>query len=111
MNSITLVGRLTADPTTRQAGDQTVVRFRLAVENRAEQPPTFVDVDSWGGQGDTVARYLTRGRLVAVAGRLSHSEWADDDGQRHERHYVTAASVDFLDRPNGRAAGTPPAAA
>ena len=111
MNSVILVGRPTADPTTRQAGDHAVVRFRLAVENRAEQAPTYVDVDSWGGHCDAVARYLTQGRLVAVAGRLSQSEWADDDGRRHERHYVTAASVDFLDRPDGRGARTAPAGA
>lgn len=103
MNTVTLVGRLATNPLARLVGKQPVVRFRLAIEVRGEHDPTVVDVDVWGNQGAAVERYLTRGRLVAVAGRLTSSVWRDGVSNRRHHVYVTAQSVDFLDkpRPNG----------
>ena len=45
MNTVTLVGRLDTEPVLRLVGKQSVVRIRLAVDGRAEQAPTLVDVD------------------------------------------------------------------
>lgn len=103
MNTVTLVGRLDADPVPRLVGKQPVVRVRLAIESRGERNPTVVDVDVWGNQGAAVERYLCRGRLVAVVGRLTSSVWRDGVSNRRHHVYVTAQSVDFLDkpRPNG----------
>lgn len=103
MNTVTLVGRLATNPLARLVGNQPVVRIRLAVEARGERNPTIVDVDVWGNQGAAVERYLSRGRLVAVVGRLTSSVWRDGVSNRRQHVYVTAQSVDFLDkpRPNG----------
>jgi len=54
---------------------------------------------TWNNLASTVIRYLTKGRQVAVTGRLSHDEWTTSDGERRSRLYVTARSIDFLDRP------------
>jgi single-strand DNA-binding protein len=106
MNTVTLVGRLESDPVSRMVGKQPVVRVRLAVETRADRDATLVDVDVWGNQGAAVARYLTRGRLVAVAGRLASSLWRDGVSNRRRHVYVIAQTVDFLDKPRGNGAPT-----
>jgi single-strand DNA-binding protein len=98
MNSVAVTGRLTADPVMKRADTQEVTRFRIAIDN-GPNPATYVDCEAWGRLGTAVATHLRKARLVAVSGTLRQAEWTDAEGQRHERHYVTAASVDFLDRP------------
>jgi single-strand DNA-binding protein len=98
MNSVAVTGRLTADPVTKRADTQEVTRFRIAIDN-GPNPATYVDCEAWGRLGTAVATHLRKARLVAVSGTLRQAEWTDGDGQRHERHYLTAAAVDFLDRP------------
>jgi single-strand DNA-binding protein len=99
VNTVMLVGRLDTDPVSRFVGKQSVVRIRLALENRAERTPVTVDVDVWGNQGAAVARYLSRGRLVGVVGRLGSSTWRDGVSNRRQHVFVIAQSVDFLDKP------------
>ena len=53
----------------------------------------------FGRQAETCAQYLTKGRKVAVNGRLAHSEWTAEDGSRRQRLEVIANTVEFLDRP------------
>ena len=104
MNSIQLIGRLTADPELRFTnGGTATCTIRLAVPRRkkdgVEPAPVYVDVVTFGPQAEAVANYMAKGRRVAVVGRLSHQEWTDDDGDKHSRLQVLANSVDFLDRP------------
>lgn len=46
------------------------------------------------------ADHLTKGRLVGISGRLDHSEWTDDQGERHSRYKIVATTIDFLGRPD-----------
>ena len=108
MNNVSITGRLTTDPTTKEAGAQEVTRFRIAIDN-GPNPATYVDCEAWGRLGAAIAAHVCKGRLVAVTGTLRQAEWADGDGQRHERHYVSATYVDFLDRPTS-VQSAPPAA-
>jgi len=99
MNTITITGRLTREPELRTAGTSTVCDLRVAVDS-PDDHPTFVTVAVWGAEADNITRYLTKGRLVGITGRLSHDEWATDSGERRSRLYVTAVKVDFLDSPH-----------
>jgi single-strand DNA-binding protein len=104
MNSITLTGRLTADPEVKSTSQKReVVQFRLAVGRRRsrgeDRGAVFVDVVAFDGLAKSVAEYLTGGRKVAVAGRLELDEWETDAGERRQRHKVVADQVEFLDRP------------
>jgi single-strand DNA-binding protein len=109
MNSINLVGRLTRDPDSRSsAGGTNIAGMRLAIPHRPkngeQQDPVYVDVTAFGALADNCAKYLAKGRRVAVAGRLEYSEWTDNDGAKHSKHEVIADQVDFLDAPqNGTA--------
>jgi len=109
MNSITLTGRLTADPDVRDTdAGMAISQFRLAVQRRRsrdgeDRGAVYIDVVCFGGLAGSVAEYLEKGRQVAVTGRLEHDEWEADDGTRRSRHKVVADEVEFLGgrRPEG----------
>lgn len=98
MNSVTLLGRLTRDPEVRhpEALDgRAVCELRIAVPNGGEKPPTFIDVSTFDRQAEACAKYLTKGRQVAVDGRLIYREWEAEDGSRRSAHSVIGR-VEFL---------------
>ena len=114
MNSINLVGRLTRDPELDETkGGTPVCRIRLAVPRRRkdgkDQGAVFVNVIVYGGQANAVADHMTKGRQVAVSGRLEFREWPASDGEARSLHEVVADHVGFLGSPptNGEAAGEP----
>jgi single-strand DNA-binding protein len=67
----------------------------------AQQEVTFVEVTVWGRQAETVASYLTKGRAVAVEGRLQLDTWQTEGGERRSRLKVVAQRVTFLSWANG----------
>lgn len=100
MNSVQLIGRLTRDPDADQtAGGTPVTTFRLAIDRLGRNGADFVTVKTWERLAEAAAEHLTRGRRVAVQGRLAHEEWVGSDGHRAERLTVVADRVEFLDAP------------
>lgn len=103
INSVVLVGRMTADPEARytQAGD-CVVEFTLAVD----RPFTFGDnkktdffrVVAWKKTAEFVSQYCKKGRLLAVDGILIQNQWTDESGSRKSNIKVQADQVKALDR-------------
>jgi single-strand DNA-binding protein len=99
MNTITLVARLTKDPEMRStASGSTVCSMRVAVNRVGQDGADYVDVTTFGKLAGSCAEYLTKGRRVAINGRLHYSEWTSDAGPR-SKHEVVANSVEFLDGP------------
>jgi len=104
-NRITLVGRLTRDPELRYTPNgAAVTTLRLAVNERyrdrngqPQEENLFIDVTVWGAQAETVTRYLRKGRLVLVDGRLRMETWQDRDGNNRTTYRVVARQVRFLD--------------
>ena len=87
-----MVGNLTADPILKQLDDdRKVCQLRLAVNDQKDQPPMFIDIATFGAQADACAKYLTKGRAIAVTGRLVYREW-DDNGTRRSRTTSSDAS-------------------
>jgi single-strand DNA-binding protein len=100
VNSVTLVGNLTADPVLKQLDEnRTVCDMRIAVNDQKDQPPMFIDVAAFGSQADACAKYLTKGRAIAVTGRLVYREWVADDGTRRSKHQVIGR-VQFGGKPD-----------
>ena len=95
MNNITLVGRLTADPDLSAPKGNPIYRFRIAVD-RPSEGADFINIVSFGSRGENDAKWLTKGRLVAITGRLHHNTWTDTDGTNRERYEVVAANVSYL---------------
>ncbi len=104
MNRVSIVGRLTRDPEIRYASDNqlAITRFTVAVDRvfKKEGQPTadFLPVVVFGRSAENCHKYLGKGRLVAVAGRLQSRTWDDQEGKRRYSYDIIADEVNFLDR-------------
>ena len=105
INRVILTGNLTADPElSTLASGTSVCRLRLAVNRRYKdqssgewvEKPNYFDIKVWGAQGENCAQYLSKGRPVAVDGRLEWSEWESQDGGKRSKVEVVADTVQFL---------------
>ena len=104
INVVCITGNLTKDPELRQVGGGTsVCKLRVAVNSRRKDQsgewvdkPNYFDVTVWGAQGENCATYLTKGRPVAVEGRLEWREWDAQDGGKRQAVEIIANSVQFL---------------
>jgi single-strand DNA-binding protein len=108
LNRIVLVGRLTKDPELRYtpANGVAVTSFTLAVNRRFKsqgQPDAdFVPIVVWKQQAENCAKYLGKGSLVGVDGRLQIRSYEDREGQRRTIAEVVADSVQFLESAKDR---------
>ncbi|MDF2519758.1 MAG: single stranded DNA-binding protein [Clostridia bacterium] len=104
MNKVSLVGRLTKDPDVRYtANNQTpVAKFTIAVNRMFKQEgqpdADFIPIVVWGKPAENCGKYIGKGRLVAVAGRIQTRSWDDQEGKRHFTTEVIADEVHFLDK-------------
>lgn len=105
MNKVLLMGNLTRDPELRNTSSgQAVANFGLAMNRRFRtsqgedrEETCFVDIEAWGRQGETCARYLRKGSPALVEGRLRYDQWEDrESGQKRSRLLVRANRVQFL---------------
>jgi single-strand DNA-binding protein len=100
----TIVGRLTRDPELKQLPSGTsLCKLGVAVNSSVKdssgqwvEKPNFFDVTVWGQQGENCARYLSKGRQVAVDGRLNYDAWEAQDGSKRSRVDIIADTVMFL---------------
>ena len=99
MNSVALIGRLTADPTTHAGERHESATFRLAVPRPGSDGADFIDIVCFDKLAATCAEYLTKGREVAVVGRLHLNEWTGREGERRSKVQVVAEAVQFLGSP------------
>jgi single-strand DNA-binding protein len=105
LNRVILIGRLTRDPELRTTNTgKSVVSFSIAVQKRTKpQDPNQPDADffrvtAWERTADYVSNYLTKGRLVAVDGRLETRKFTDNTGANREVVEIIADNVQGLDR-------------
>ena len=106
INRVVLTGNLTFDPELRSLPSGTsVCRLRVACNTRRknnatgewEDKPNYFDVTVWGAQGENCARYLSKGRPVAIDGRLEWREWQDkESGKNRSSIDIIAETVQFL---------------
>lgn len=105
INVVAITGNLTKDPELRSTpGGTAVCKLRVAVNSRRKDgqtgewvdKPNYFDVTVWGAQGENCANYLSKGRPVAVEGRLDWREWETQDGGKRQAVEIIANSVQFL---------------
>jgi single-strand DNA-binding protein len=105
INRVVLTGNLTTDPELRSlpGSGTSVCKLRVACNTRRkgasgdwEDKPNYFDVTVWGAQGENCARYLSKGRPVAIDGRLEWREWQDKDANKRQSVEIIADSVQFL---------------
>jgi single-strand DNA-binding protein len=107
INRVVLTGNLTADPDLRSLPSGTnVCNLRVASNTRRRDAstgewvdkPNYFDIVVWGAQGENCARYLTKGRPIAVDGHLDWREY-EAQGSRRQAVQIIADTVQFLGNP------------
>ncbi len=97
MNRVVLVGRLTRDPELRTTSSGTSqTRFTLAVNRRTagadgQREADFISCVAWRGTAEAIAKYLKKGRELAVEGRIQTGSYDAQDGTKR---YTTDVVVD-----------------
>jgi single-strand DNA-binding protein len=102
-NRVELIGRLGRDPEMRYTAEgHAVTTFSVATDRPARagaEPETdWHQVIAWRKLGEFAGEYLTKGRLVFVAGRLTYRSWEGKDGQKRRTAEVVASEIILLDR-------------
>ena len=104
INRVVLTGNLTTEPELRNLpSGMSVCKLRVACNTRRkgasgewEDKPNYFDVTVWGAQGENCARYLAKGRPVAIDGRLEWREWETENQGKRQAVDIVADSVQFL---------------
>lgn len=105
-NKVILMGNLTRDPEVRYTSSGTAIaklgmainRYWRNQDGQQQEETTFVDVDAFGRQAETIGQYLKKGRPIMVEGRLKLDQWDDKQtGQKRSKLGVTLENFQFLD--------------
>src|SRR5919202_292707 len=105
INRVVLTGNLTRDPELRSTpSGMPVCSLRIASNTRRKDnstgewvdKPNYFSVTVWGAQGENCARFLSKGRPVAIDGRLEWREWEEPEGHKRQAIDILAEAVQFL---------------
>lgn len=105
-NKVIIAGNLTRDPELRYTPKGTAVaRITLAVNRnyqdesgQRKEEVSFVDVEAWGRQAETVSQYMRKGRPLLVEGRLKQDTWEDKNTkQKQSKLKVVLEGFTFID--------------
>lgn len=102
LNSIILMGRLVRDPEVRAVGNgSNAANFTLAVERDyakdGQKETDFIDCAAFGKTADFISKYFTKGRMMAVSGRLQIRNWTDKEGNKRKSSEVIVNNAYFGD--------------
>lgn len=98
MNTVILMGRLTADPELKHtANDTAVTSFSIAVDRpmAKEKTADFINVSAWRKTAEFITKYFRKGSMIAIQGSLQTRRYEDKDGNKRTAYEVVANSVEF----------------
>lgn len=102
LNKVILIGRAAADPESRTTpSGQMVTNFRMATSRvwndrksgQKQEATEWHSVVAWAGLADVIQKYLKKGQLVEVEGRLQTRSWEGKDGQKRYRTEIVAENL------------------
>lgn len=114
LNKVLLMGNLTRDPELRVTPKGTpICQFSLAINRQfkmesgeTREEVIFVDIEAWGKQGETIAKYMTKGRPLYVEGRLKLDQWEDKNTkEKKSKMKVVLEQFQFLGDSRGGGGG------
>lgn len=104
LNHITIMGRFTRDPEYKTTGSGiSVVNFSLAVDrdftgkDGGEKETDFIDCVAWRKTAEFITKYMRKGSMAVVSGRLQVRSWTDNDGNRRRASEVVVDNIYFAD--------------
>jgi len=101
MNKYIAIGNLTKDPECRDAGNSKVCNFSIAINefyyvgSEKKQSTTYIDVETWSKQAENCTKFLSKGKKVAIEGKLKNNTW-EKNGQKYNKLLCVADRVHFL---------------
>ena len=96
MRTIQIVGRLTADPDFKVVGEKELCEFSVAVTDEFNRDHAhFYQVKAWGKRGEVIANNFTKGKEIALTGKLDHERW-ESEGKKRSKHVVNVDSFEFV---------------
>ena len=103
-NKVYLMGNLTRDPEMRTTPTGTsVCQFGMAVNRiynnssgERQEETTFVDIEAWGRQAETISKYVNKGNPLFVEGRLKLDTWENNEGEKRSRMKVVLENLQFI---------------
>jgi len=111
INTVTIIGRLTADAELRTTTNGSeVCNFSIAVNRKYKdvESVSFFSCVLWGKPAVALVQYLTKGKRIGVMGRLEQSRWQGQDGKTQSRVSIVGNQVQFLDSKKGDTNGPVP---
>ena len=100
-----VVGNLVRDPESKTtSNDNTVTKFTVAVSERKDDKPAFIEVVTWGKLAEMCAKWLTKGRQILAEGSLKQDSWEDKNGNKRSKLYINAFTIKFIG--TGKASST-----
>lgn len=115
INQCTIVGRLVADPETRQTQTgKSICSIRVAVDRKGREKETdFFSCTAFGQQGDALAEYAQKGRLIGIVGKIQLDQYTNKEGVKQQSVKIMIDNWQLLDSrkesdaspPNPRPAG------
>lgn len=104
LNSVVIMGRLTDTPELRKTNNGTsVTSFTVAVDKGKDQGADFFDCTAWTSVADHICKWWTKGKMIAIQGRLTTRSWEDKNGNKRKSTEVVCEQVSFCgDKDNGQ---------
>lgn len=103
LNLVVMVGRVTGeiklDKGKGKDKNTSLARFSIATNEKYQEFPTSVqyhNLSIWGKKADMCKKWLRKGSLVAVKGKLRHPRWTADDGSPRSMTVVNVDEITFL---------------
>lgn len=109
LNHITIMGRLTKDVELRRTNSGTpVASFTVAVDRdfSKEKETDFIEIVAWNKTAEFAQKYIGKGRMVVISGRLQIRSWTDKDGNKRKTAEVVAENIYFADSKKDSAPST-----
>ena len=107
MNKAILIGRLTRDPELRYTGsNRAVCQFSIAIDrpftnqSTGQREADFINIVAWDKTAENIGKYMTKGRLIAVEGRIQTRNYDNNEGKKVYVTEVIASNVQFLESKN-----------
>ena len=106
MNKAILIGRLTRDPELRYtSSNRAVCQFTVAIDRPftsqgGQREADFINIVAWDKTGENVGKYMSKGRLIAVEGRIQTRNYDNNEGKKVYVTEVVASNVQFLESKN-----------
>lgn len=106
MNNITVMGRLVAEPTSKEVNDSTIVNFAVAVSRGdAKRTTDFLDCVAFGKTGEFIFNNFRKGQMITFSGSVQTHSYDDKDGRRRKAYQITAERAEFCASKAETAAG------